>query len=475
MTTEELAERCRAILGPAGVLTEPEDTLPFCTSWGGAWRGRSLVVLLPRTTEEVAESVRICAEASVPIVPQGGNTNLTGSAQPHATGTEAILSLKRMRKVRDVDSRNNTITVDAGVVLAEAQAAAEQVGRLLPISLASEGSCQIGGLISTNAGGTQVLRYGNMRQLVLGLEVVLPDGQVLPALRGLRKDSAGYDLKQLFIGAEGTLGIITGAVLRLSPRPSDVGTALLAIPDVGSGVSLLMRMGERLGERISAFEIMRGECLDHVSAVLPDLPIPLPLGSPWYVLVEVSGQDAPGHLAEPLQEALAEALENGTALDGVMAGSEDQRRRLWSIREHLADAQSRAGTGFKHDISVPVSRVADFIAEADARLDAAFPGIRHFAFGHLGDGNIHYNPIAPVGWTRERMGAELATVNDIVHRAVVGLGGSISAEHGIGQLRAAELPLRKSAVELELMRRVKQAIDPRGLMNPGKVLLADPM
>nr|WP_295746034.1 FAD-binding oxidoreductase [uncultured Acidocella sp.] len=460
----------RALLGAHYLLEAPEALAPFAQSWGGLWQGHPIAVALPESTAQLAELVRICAEARIPMVPQGGNTALTGSGTPRAYGGELLVSLKRMRKLCVVDAVNDTITLDAGIILAQAQAAAEKANRLLPISLAAEGSCQIGGLVSTNAGGTQVLRYGNMRQLVLGLEVVLPDGQILPALRGLRKDSAGYDLKQLFIGAEGTLGFITKAVLRLSARPVETQAAFVALPDIHAATALLACLRARLGERVSALELICGFGYKLSLEISPGAQPPLPQGSAWYGLIEISGQDAVGSLRAALEAALEEAFEQALITDAVIAKNESERRTFWSLRERLAEAQTHAGPGVKHDVSLPISALADFIAAAEAALTAHCPGIRLFAFGHVGDGNLHYNPIMPPGWTKAQTEQARPGINRIVHDLVASYGGSISAEHGIGQLRVKAFPSYKSPVELALMGQLKALLDPYHLMNPGKLL-----
>jgi len=465
---EEVLARLRRAVGPQGYTEAPDEIAPLCVSWRDNWRGWTPMVLKPATTEEVAEVVRICAETGTPIVPQGGNTGMTGASQPHGQGTEIILSTGRMRKIRAVDLANDTITVEAGCILAEIQAKAAELNRLFPLSLGAEGSCQIGGNLSTNAGGVQVLRYGNMRNLVLGLEVVLPDGRVWNGLRGLRKDNTGYDLKQLFIGAEGTLGIVTAAVLRLVPRPSDVVTAFAAVADAAAATALLGRAREAVGEQVTSFELMQRICLDIGIAYVPGVADPLPERHDWYVLIEIGGQGAPGTLRGQVEDFLGAAAEAGEVLDATIAASEAQAAALWKIRESIPEAQNHMGPSVKHDVSVPVSKVGRFIAEASAALESAYPGLRVVAFGHLGDGNIHFNPAGPLG--DAGFYGERARVNRIVHDIVAGLDGSISAEHGLGRLRREEAYLYKPAVEMELMQRIKQAIDPANLMNPGKVV-----
>ncbi|MEJ2623723.1 MAG: FAD-binding oxidoreductase [Pseudolabrys sp.] len=468
----DLIERLKAVTGPAGYLDRPEDIAPYCIAWRDNWTGRTPLVMRPNSTAELSRIVAFCAEHGVPMVPQGGNTGVTGGGQPHPDGSEIIVSTNRMRSIRAVDPMGDTITVEAGVPLAEIQAAARKVGRLFPVSLASEGTCEIGGNISTNAGGIQVLRYGSTRALVLGLEVVLPDGRVWNGLRALRKDSAGYDLKQIFIGAEGTLGIVSAAVLRLMPLPSHSETAMVGVDGPAESVRLLGRLRESLGERVTSFELLRRSCLDYTFAVMPAHSDPLAAVHPWYVMISVDGPDA--GLRGQLEEALVAAMEEGLVRDAVVASSERQRAALLALREDQGEVQKLFGIGIKHDISVPVSRIAEFMERADSALEATYPGIRLYAFGHVGDGNIHYNPFAPADWDGAAFYAETAKVNRIVHDIVVELGGSISAEHGLGQLRLGEAEYYKAAVEMELMRRIKAAIDPLNLMNPGKVLRIRP-
>jgi FAD/FMN-containing dehydrogenase len=463
-------ERLKAAVGPAGYLDQPQDTAPFSKSWRDDWQGKVPLVLRPDSTAEVAELVRICAETGTRIVPQGGNTGLTGGSQPHADMSEVIISTIRMNKVRAVDILNDTITVDAGVILQEIQRVAGEHDRLFPLSLGAEGTCQIGGNISTNAGGTQVIRYGNTRALVLGLEVVLPDGRVWDGLRGLRKDNTGYDLKHLFIGGEGTLGIITAAVLRLFPKPTASETAFLAVPSPAAAVELLAAMRGRLGEQITAFELLQRSVIEFVLVGVPGYSEPLEQPSPWYVLVEVAGQGEPGSLADPFAEALSDAMEAGLVTDAAIAASGAQAKRYWKMREDTAIAQNVIGASIKHDVSVPLSRIAEFLTRANAALEAAYPGVRTCAFGHVGDGNLHYNPMQPVAWEGAKFKAERDAINRIVHDLVIELGGSISAEHGIGRLRLAENEHYKSDVEKDLMRTVKRALDPANIMNPGKMV-----
>ena len=456
-----MIEMLRDIVGAANVLTAPQDTQPYFTDWRRQYTGSAECVVRPASTAEVARVVELCAAQGVAIVPQGGNTGLSGGSVPTGKGREIVLALGRMNRIRELDRLNDTITVEAGCVLANVQRAADEAGRLFPLSLAAEGSCQIGGNLSTNAGGVNVLRYGNAREQVLGLEVVLPDGRIWNGLRGLRKDNTGYDLKQLFLGAEGTLGIITAAVLRLHPKPSASATAWIALETSAAAMELLAFLRARLGERLSAFELVSRACVEAVLAFAPGTQDPLAQPHPWYVLVEIadSGEEQP--LRERVEKALSEAAERGALADAALAQSGEQARALWRIRETVPEAQF---TNVKHDISVPISKTAEFIERAGKRLIARYPEVRIYAFGHVGDGNIHFN-IGP-----ERLVGERPAVNRIVYDTVAELGGSISAEHGLGQLKRDEIRAHKSALELELMRRLKEALDPKGLMNPGKVL-----
>ncbi|MBK8321207.1 MAG: FAD-binding oxidoreductase [Betaproteobacteria bacterium] len=465
----ELSLRLAQVVGPAAVLTEPADIEAHSTDWRGQYHGRASLVVKPGTAREVAQVVAILAEAGVGIVPQAGNTSLCGASVPDASGTQVVLNVSRLNKVRAIDLENDTITVEAGCILAELQRVADEADRFFPLSLAAEGTCEIGGNISTNAGGTQVLRYGNMREQVLGLEVVLADGQLWDGLRGLRKDNTGYDLKHLFIGAEGTLGIVTAAVLKLYPKPRAIATAFVAVPGPAECVALLGVMRESVGERLTGFEIVSRRCLELVVKNVPGSTDPFAGPHPWYALIECYDSGESAALAERMETALASAFESGLAADAVMASSEQQRRALWALRENVAEAQKKEGNSVKHDVSVPVSRVAELISAGSDELECAFPGARVVAFGHAGDGNIHWNLFPPPG-EQASVGPWSKRVNalayDIVHR----MNGSISAEHGIGVLKRDALPRYKSALELELMRAVKKTLDPRGIMNPGKVI-----
>ncbi|MBK7745593.1 MAG: FAD-binding oxidoreductase [Betaproteobacteria bacterium] len=464
-----LRARLEAAVGTAQVLTATADTAPYLTDWRGRFHGRALAIVRPGSTAEVAAVVQACAEAETAVVAQGGNTGHCGGATPDASGDAVLLSLVRLDRVRAVDAENGTLTVEAGMTLAAVQQAAAEAGLHFPLSLAAEGSCTIGGNIATNAGGTAVLRFGNARELVLGLEVVLADGRIWNGLRGLRKDNTGYDLKQLFIGAEGTLGVVTAAVLKLFAAPRVRATALVAVADPPAAVALLGRLKQALGDRLVGFELMSALSLALSRKHQPRLPDPLP-GHPWYALIEAhdSAPDAP--VATMVEQALAAALDEGIARDATLAQSGEQAAALWQLRENIAEAQRREGPNIKHDISLPVSSIPAFLAEAAAALQAAFPGVRLVTFGHLGDGNLHYNLAGPEAEAAETFMAHTAAANRIVHDLVAAHGGSISAEHGIGQLKREELVRYKSEIELELMRRVKTALDPLGILNPGKVL-----
>ncbi|MCX7960230.1 MAG: FAD-binding oxidoreductase [Burkholderiales bacterium] len=460
MHAEFLASLARAV-GERHVLTGEADTAPYYIDWRRQYRARALAVVRPADTAQVAEVVRLAAAAGVAIVPQGGNTGLSGGSVPTGARPEIVLSLARLNRIREIDPLNDTITVEAGCVLADVQRAAREAGRYFPLSLAAEGSCHIGGNLSTNAGGVNVLRYGNAREQVLGLEVVLADGRVWNGLRALRKDNTGYDLKQLFIGAEGTLGVITAAVLRLHPQPAATATAWVALDSPARAVELLARLRARLGERVNAFELIGRACLEAVLAHAREARDPLARAHPWYVLTEVADADAFEALAARLEAALGEAAEAGVVRDAAIAHSAQQAAALWRLRETIPEAQF---ANVKHDVSVPVSRVPALIERAGRAIEARFPGQPIYCFGHVGDGNLHYN----VG--DATLVAHRPEVNRVVYDAVAALGGSISAEHGLGQLKRDEIRRHKDPLELELMQALKRALDPRGLMNPGKVL-----
>ncbi len=452
------------------LLTQPEDTAPFLTDWRKRYTGAALAVAQPDATEDVAAIVRWCAQRGVAVVPQGGNTSLVGGSVPYESGRSLLLSLARMNRVRAVDTVNNTITVEAGCILQNLQQAARNAGRLFPLSLAAEGSCTIGGNLSTNAGGVQVLRYGNTRELCLGLEVVTPSGDVWSGLRGLRKDNTGYDLKDLYIGAEGTLGVITAATMKLYPLPVAQVTAVAAVPDPQAAMRLLELAQARLAASLTAFELISDYCLTIVERHFAQCRRPLAAPSPWYVLLESSDAESEAHAAERFEALCGEALESGTITDAAIAASIAQSREFWALRESVPEAQVLEGKNIKHDISVPISSIDRFIVETNAKIEGAYPGVRMVVFGHLGDGNLHYNVSPAPGLSPDAFMANEPALNRIVHDAVAAHRGSISAEHGVGRLKREENVRYKPALEIELMRSIKQALDPQGIMNPGKVV-----
>jgi FAD/FMN-containing dehydrogenase len=469
MEVEAALEQIKAVVGPRGWIADPVAREPYLVEARRLYRGATRLVVRPASTAEVAEVVRICAEAALPIVPQGGNTGLVGGGVPPEDDDNIVLALGRMNRIRAVDPVNFTMTVEAGCILADLQRAAAEVDRLFPLSLGAEGSCQIGGNLSTNAGGIAVLRYGNTRELTLGLEVVLPDGRVWDGLRGLRKDNTGYDLKQLFIGGEGTLGIITAATIKLFPKPREVETAFLGLNRVEDVMDLFARARAATADQLTAFELIPRDALDLALAHISGTIDPLAAPHPWYVLLEISSSQTESGIRDLLERLLETALDEGLVADGVIAESGAQAKELWRIREAIVEAQNYSGS-IKHDVSVPVSRVAEFIIRATAGVAERLPGIRPMAFGHVGDGNIHFNLTQPNGADTAAYLARWQEFNDIVHGVVRELQGSISAEHGVGIMKRDEIPQYKSAVEIELMRTVKRALDPRNIMNPGKVV-----
>ncbi|MBI3222802.1 MAG: FAD-binding oxidoreductase [Nitrosomonadales bacterium] len=469
MNPAELVASCIAIVGRDAVLSG-ETAAPYCQDWRGRYAGEALAVVFPADTRQVSAVVRLCAEHGVSIVPQGGNTSLCGASVPLAGNMpQVVINLSRMNRIHSTDATDYTITVEAGCTLASVHAAAERQGRLFPLGLTAIAThCEIGGNLSTNAGGIGVLRYGNMRDLVLGLEVVLPDGRIWNGLRSLRKDNTGYDLKHLFIGAEGTLGIITAAVLKLYPRPKAVANACVAVRDPAAAVALLAHLRANCGDKISGYEIISRSCLDLVFRHIADTREPFAVPHEWIVITQLADV-----LDTPLDGALRNALQSFG--DGIaefaVAADKDEAERWWTLRKNISEAQKREGISIKHDVAVPVSRVAEFIAQAGSALRASYPGIRIVAFGHMGDGNIHYNLSLPdAAQNQAFIEQHEHGVNRIVYRVVAGLDGSISAEHGLGQLKRDEIAQYKSGLELELMRTIKHALDPHGLMNPGKVL-----
>jgi len=460
----------KEILGPGGWLESPDDRAPFESDFRGLHRGTTPLVALPDSTARVAALVVYCARERIAIVPQGGNTSYCGGATPRPDGNEILVSFRRLRRIRAVDAAGDSMTAEAGCVLAELQAAAAAAGRLLPMSLGSEGSATLGGIVSTNAGGTAVLRYGMMRALVLGLEVVLPDGRVLNQLSSLRKDNTGYDLKQLFIGAEGTLGIVTAATLRLFPRPASTATAFAALPSPVAALALLARLRESLGEAVTTYELMPRIALEFVCCHVTGTRDPFGTPHPWYALVEaaVSAED-PGFTSR-FEAVLAAAIENREAEDVVMATTGAQREALWRLRETIPEAQRHEGASLKHDISVNPGRLPAFVAEGEALLSRLAPGARLVAYGHLGDGNLHYNLSESAGGDGGELVRQAETIRRAVHDLVAAHGGSFSAEHGIGQSKVGELERYEDPAALAVMLAIKRALDPDGIMNPGKVL-----
>jgi FAD/FMN-containing dehydrogenase len=454
--------------------TEAADMAAFLTDWRGKWTGRAIAVAQPDSTADVATVLRWCHEHRVPVVPQGGNTGLSGGSTPDDSGRALVLSLLRMNKVRGIDAINNTLVTEAGATLQQVQEAAREAGRLFPLSLAAQGSCTIGGNLATNAGGVQVLRYGNARELCLGLEVVTAEGEVWSGLRALRKDNTGYDLRDLFIGSEGTLGVITAATLKLFPLPAAQVAAFVAVPTPEAAVQLLQLAQARLASTLTAFELISDACIALVEKHVAAARLPLGERSPWYVLLEVSDSRDEAHAGSAIEGLLEAALEEGLATDAALSASLAQFKALWALREDISESQGAEGKTIKHDISLPISCIAEFVASTSAAIERTFPGQRLVVFGHLGDGNLHYN-VSPAG---DRTGSEHAAafvalegpMNRLVHDAVHAAGGSISAEHGLGVLRRDESARYKAPLELRLMHAIKRALDPQNLMNPGKLL-----
>jgi len=467
-----LIESLRTLLGADQVLTG-EAAEPFLIDWRGRYKGRAQAVVRPANTEQVAGVVKLCVAHRTPVVPVGGNTSLCGGATPDDSGRAIVLSLSRMNRVRAIDPDNDTMTVEAGCVLQSIQEAARQADRLFPLSLAAEGSCTIGGNLSTNAGGTQVLRYGNTRELTLGLEVVTADGEVWDGLRGLRKDNTGYDLRDLFIGSEGTLGIITAATLKLYPLPVAQRTALLALNSMEDAVIFLSRARAGFGASLTGFEVMQGQVLDAVVRLFPQQRIPFEgasAKSAWFALLELSDSESAEHAQARFEAVLGAAIEDGLVTDAAIAENIAQSKAMWHLRESIPLAEAELGKSIKHDVSIPISLIAEFVRVTNAKLQSHFPGIQNIIFGHLGDGNLHYNVARAADQTEAQLMAQQYEVYQVVHDSVHDFHGSISAEHGVGQLKRDELTRYKSELELSLMKRIKRAFDPDNLMNPGKVL-----
>ena len=466
----KIIRRLTEIVGPANALTDPALQVAYLKEWRDLYTGKSPLVLRPGTTDEVSRILEVANEAGIGVVPQAGNTGLVGGQIPSEAGGEIVVSVERLKHIRSIDSAGTSMIVEAGLTLSEAQAAADARGRLFPLSMASEGSCRIGGNLATNAGGVAVLAYGNTRALTLGLEVVLPDGRVWDNLKTLEKDNTGYDLRDLFIGSEGTLGIITAAALRLFPKPREKETALAALPSLAAALDLLHLAKEHAGLELTAFEFMNQLSLDMVVRHVKDARLPFGKPHPWYALLEISSLSDDGHAARVLERLLAEATEKRLVTDGTIAGSLSQARELWRLRESISEAQKPEGGSIKHDVSVPVPAIPEFLRRADAAVQKVCPGARPVPFGHLGDGNVHYNVSQPLTMEKPRFLALWEPMSRAVHDVVSDLSGSISAEHGIGRLKRGELARLKSPVELDLMRRIKSSLDPNGIMNPGKVL-----
>lgn len=466
----DLIARLTEVVGAAHAIADAETQAPFLREPREKFSGRTPVVLLPGSAAEVARCLSLCNEARVGVVPQAGNTGLVGGQIPDLSGDEIVLSVTRLRRVRARDEHGGSIIVEAGLTLAEVQEEARRMGRLFPLSMASQGSCRIGGNLATNAGGTAVLAYGNARNLVLGLEVALVDGRIWNGLRTLKKDNTGYDLKDLFIGSEGTLGVITAAALKLFPAPAEQATALIALPGLDA-VAALFRLAENeAGAALTAFEFIPAIALDIVSRHAPGVRVPQIAAAPWYVLIELSGAAADARAAGLMEALLEKAAGSGLVTDGIIAATLQHARDLWRVREAISEAQKGEGGSIKHDVSVPVAAIAPFIARAGELVERSCPGARPVPFGHFGDGNVHYNITQPAGMEKAAFLAQWEPISRAVHDLVVAMGGSISAEHGIGRLKQAELARMKSAVELDVMRAIKAALDPNGILNPGKLV-----
>ena len=466
----EFLELCANAIGSVHVLTDEAAREPYETEWRQRFRGHCLAVLRPASTSEVVALVKICNQFSVSIVPQGGNTGLVLGSVPDSSGRSIILSLRRLSNVRAIDVANSTITVEAGCLLNQVQESAAMQGRLFPLSLASEGSCTIGGNLSSNAGGTAVLRYGNCRELCLGLEVVTATGEIWDGLKGLRKDNTGYDLRDLFIGAEGTLGIITAAVMKLYPAPKATQTAFLALSSPETAFDILNFARDAFGSVLTTFELISSICLELVHQHFPMIPMPFAEQYPYYVLLEISDHESEKHAKQLIEDILENALEQSIILNAVIAKSVAQSRQLWQLRENISMAQAIEGKNIKHDISIPSSCIPEFIATTASLLDQHFAGSRVVCFGHMGDGNLHYNISPPPEVSDQVFLKNQKEMNRLIHDQVHHYQGSISAEHGIGSLKRQELIRYKSSVELEMMRSIKKALDPDNLMNPGKIL-----
>lgn len=463
-------KQCREIVGGKYVLDAFSDMLPYVTDCRKRFVGKATAVILPSDTTEVSQIVQLCNKFNIPIVPQGGNTGTVLGSVPDQHGNAIVLSLKRLNRIREIDPDNNTLTVEAGCILDHIHEAATGINRLFPLTLASSGSCTIGGNLATNAGGTAVLRYGTARDLCLGIEAVLPDGSIWNGLYKLRKNNTGYDLRNLIIGSEGTLGIITAAVLKVFPYPSHQRTAFVAVNTPSVALSLLNAAQKHADTLLTTFELISDKSLQVVLKHFPDLHSPFPTDSEYYVLMELSGGDSEEYLGQTLENLLAESLESGFATDAIIAQSIAQAKNMWALRENISAAQAREGKNIKHDISVPISSLPSFIAETDTLLQTAFPGCQMTTFGHLGDGSLHYNVGAPSGISDDEFLMKQDAVNQIVYDSVANYHGAISAEHGLGALKHDKNAFYKDVVEMQLMKQIKATIDPNNILNPGKVI-----
>ncbi|MEQ8246148.1 MAG: FAD-binding oxidoreductase [Alphaproteobacteria bacterium] len=472
--TAQTLDRLKNIVGDGGWRAAPDDLAHYLDDQRGLFHGAAPLVLLPCDTDQVARIVAVCHATGTALVPQGGNTGLVGGSVPDESGHEIVVSLSRLNRIRGLSTANDTIAVEAGCILADIQAAARDADRLFPLSLGAEGSCQIGGNLATNAGGVNVLRYGNARDLVLGLEVVLPDGRIWDGMRALRKDNTGYALKHLFVGAEGTLGIITAAVLKLFPLPKDTTTAFVAVPDIAAGIALLRRLQGATGEQVSAFELLSRFALDLLLKHVAGSRDPLAERHTWYVLFDVAAPDRAQGARAAVEETLAAAIADGIAIDATIAQSQAQAAAFWRLRETIPEAQTREGASIKHDVAVPIDAFAALVERGTAAALAAVPGARPCIFGHLGDGNAHFNITQPEGMAPADFLARWDDVNARIHDIAHDLGGSISAEHGLGRLKRDTVLRYKSDVEIDLMRTLKRALDPQGILNPGKVVDLQP-
>jgi FAD/FMN-containing dehydrogenase len=468
--SQDLIQRFADIVGAANALMREDDQSAYLREWRDLYVGKTPVVLRPGSTEEVSRILALANDEGVAVVPQAGNTGLVGGQIPSTLGNEIVLSVSRLKKVRSVDAAGGTMTLESGVTLAEAQTVAEDAGRLFPLSLASEGSCQIGGVLGANAGGVAVLAYGNARNLALGLEVVLANGDVWNGLRALKKDNTGYDLRDLFIGSEGTLGIITAATLKMLPRPAEQATAVVAVEHPAAALALFRLAESHAGGSLTAFEFWSRLGMQFVLSYMPGTRDPFTTAHPWYALIEVSSGESGDRAAAQLETLLVKASEDALIIDAAIAGSLQQSKDLWKLRESLSEAQKPAGGSIKHDVSVPVARIPEFLERAGPIVESVCPGARPVPFGHFGDGNIHFNVTQPEGMERAVYLAKWQAMSHAVHELVTKMDGSISAEHGIGQLKRDELTIFKSKTELDMMRAIKKALDPKGILNPGKVI-----